>query len=160
MINTGAPVVQKPKKKKGMTKLYPGDQGFYGLYDASFRPDRDAKKALERSRKWDVGPRLSDPSRDQENEDLFAEWPIENELLGIFNIMNLPFFQNLIWRLRCHEHFETLECFKTFKMSVLRHLQEAAERGVHGCSPYEAPRIVDLLNNIDRYGGWNQTTAL
>ena len=118
------------------------------------------RRELARNKKWDVGPRISDPTPEQVNQDLFADWPVEKNIMGIFDIFNLPFFQNLVWRLRSHEHFDTLECFRTYRMSMIKPLGEAANTGVYGHSPYGAAKIADLLNNIDRFGGWDQTTAL
>ena len=159
MISTNP---QKGLGLKPIKIIYSQDPRFETSYDPTFKPDRAKMSALVRMKKRDVGPRLSDPPvvRDDDDGDLFENHAAEKEIMAIFDVMNFPFFQNLVWRLRTHDHFDTLQCFKTFPMARLRHLVEAANRGVEGVSPYAAARRADLLNNINRFGGWDQVTAL
>ena len=158
-----SPQIISTNPQKGLLRpikvIYSQDPRFETSYDPSFKPDRAKMSALVRMKRRDVGPRLSD-TPEEEEKDLFEFHAAEKKIMGIFDVMNLPFFQSLVWRLRTHEHFDALQCFRTFPMTRIKHLMDAAELGIKGVSPYDAARRADLLNNIKRYGGWTQTTKL
>ena len=50
--------------------------------------------------------------------------------MAIFDIMNVDWFQNLVWRLRSHDHFDTLECFQEMPDWALDEHVEIAQKAV------------------------------
>ena len=83
--------------------------------------------------------------------------------MAIFDILNLPWFQNLVWRLREHDHFSRihfLERWLTDRIEALKNYSATALPSMDATAPVRAATRADLLNNIRRLGGWDQQTAL
>ena len=77
--------------------------------------------------------------------------------------MGLGWFRNLIWRLRSHGHFEALTWDKELGEDRLKEIVLSANKAVWNdptVAPNAAAKQIDLLNNVDRFGGWDQMTAL
>ena len=77
--------------------------------------------------------------------------------------MGLGWFKNLLWRLRSRDHFATLSWEKELGFDPLKELVVSAEKAVFNdptIAGNAAAKQIDLLNNVDRFGGWDQMTAL
>ena len=83
--------------------------------------------------------------------------------MAIIGLWEEAWFQNLIWRLREHYHFERLDCVNRNSVAGIDNLIAYAENSMTGdtnLAVINAALQVDLLNNVDPDGGYGQIAKL
>ena len=143
----------------------PSNHFWEDMFDGTYKPDRC--KLSELLALADGNPKHdhTEPTQVEMDArtDLFEHSPTEKFVMGIFDLLAEDWFQNLVWRLRSNVQFDTLDDFDGYHDEMLAPLKRNVERAVardDGVSVNEAARCIDLLNNIDRFGGWDQKNKL
>ena len=83
--------------------------------------------------------------------------------MAIMDVFNHKWFQNFVWRLREHRHWDRLECLNRTPDYPLAKLLSYAENEIVADSAFavtNAANHMDLFNCIDRHGGLEQQFSL